>query len=205
MYPTREEFEDILRSRNLDRILEEHLFSGVPFSFADRPDVYQRMLKALARGLGVPKEDICVVGSARIGFSLSPPNFGAPFNKYSDIDIVVVSPSLFDPSWVDILTSRRVPWASLRQKTRDGMRQHQEKHHIYNGWIYPNSVAEALGIGERWLTTFNGLSRIPALSSVPIGGRLYRSWDHVRVYHRRGLSKIRNRIVSPSEDAGAIP
>ena len=198
MYPTKEEFEEILRSRDLDRVLEDYVLTGLPFSFADRPDLYQRMLKELTRGLGVPEQDICVVGSARIGFSLSPANFGAPFNEHSDIDIVVVSPSLFDPSWVDILTGRRVRWASVRWRTREGMREHREKDHIYNGWMYPNLVAEALGIGERWVTTFDRLARIPDLASISIGGRLYRTWDHVKIYHMRGLRRIRETIDRPS-------
>ncbi len=196
MYPTKEEFEEILRSRSLDGILDDYLFSGLPFSFVDRPGVYRKMIKELSRGLRVPKQDICVVGSARMGFSLSPPDFGMPFNDYSDLDIVVVSASLFDPSWMDILTSRHTPWSSLRPQTKNHMREHKDRHHIYNGWIYPHLIAEALEIGERWLTTFNGLSRTPALSSLPISGRLYRTWDHVRVYHRRGLKQIRDRIIN---------
>ncbi len=195
MYPTKEEFDKILLSRNLDSILEEFLFAGVPFSFTGYPSVYRKMIRELTRGLRVHKYDICVVGSASIGFSLSPLNYGAPFSKYSDIDLVVVSSTLFDQSWVDILTSRRAPWSTLRQETRLRMREHQEKHHIYNGWIYPHLIAEALDIGEQWLTTFNGLSRIPKLSSMHINGRLYRTWDHVKVYHRRGLRQIRQRIV----------
>ena len=199
MYPTKEEFEDLLLTCSLDCILEDHLFTGLPFSFSDRPGIYQQMVGEISRGLRVPRQDICVVGSARIGFSLSPHKFGAPFNRHSDVDIVVVSSSLFDPSWVDILTNRHIRWSSLRQQTQARMREHREKHYIYNGWIYPSSVAEALKIGEKWLTTFNGLSRIPELSSLRIGGRLYRTWYHVRVYHRWGLRQIRDRLVRSPE------
>ena len=203
MYPTKEEFEDLLRSRSLDRIVDDYLLTGIPFSFADRPDVYQRMIGELAKGLDVPKQDICVVGSARIGFSLSPPDFGAPFNEYSDIDVVVVSPTWFDSSWMDMLMNRRAPWSKLKPATKTSVIKHREKYYIYNGWIYPDSVAETLEFGQRWLTTFNGLSRIPHLSSLPIGGRLYRTWDHVRVYHSRGLRKILEGMASPSEATGA--
>lgn len=194
MYPTQEEFTEILRRRSLDDIVEDHLFTGLPFSFSDRPEIHQQMVRAISRGLKVPRQDICVVGSARLGFSLAPHKFGAPFNQYSDLDIIVVSSLLFDPSWIDILTNQRIRWSSLKQSTRDHLQDHREHDYIYNGWIYPTQLAESLEIGQIWLTTFNGLSRIPELSSRRINGRLYRTWQHARVYHQRGLRQIRNNL-----------
>ena len=196
MYLSKEEFEQILRTGDLDRLLDEYLFTGLPFSFAEDPKVYQRLIMTISRGLRVPSADICVVGSARIGFSLAPHKFGAPFSDYSDMDILVVSSSLFDLSWEDIITNRRVPWSSLRPRTRSNLINHRVYDYIYNGWIYPNSVVEALEIGQQWMTTFNGLSRIPDLSSRSIGGRLYRTWQHARVYHRRGLQVLQNQVVA---------
>ncbi len=99
---------------NLDEVVDTHLFAGVPFSFSGNPDIYDRMLQELSYGLKVGKQDICIVGSARIGFSLSPEKFGVPFGQFSDVDVVVVSPDLFDPSWINILTNPLVRWSSLR-------------------------------------------------------------------------------------------
>ena len=186
----------MLRSRNFDHLLDDHLFAGLPYFFADEPKIHRQMVNELSRGLHVPKEDICLVGSARIGFSLSPYKFGQPFGQFSDLDIIVVSSTLFDSSWMDILTNRHTPWYSLLQVTRERLQEHRERHHIYNGWITPQFVAEALGIGERWVTTFNGLSHIPSLSSRHISSRLYRSWDHARLYHRWSLRQLRNKLVS---------
>lgn len=196
MYPSKEEFEQILRTGDLDHLLDEYLFTGLPFSFANDPKVHEHLIRTISRGLRVPSADICVVGSARIGFSLAPHKFGAPFSDYSDMDILVVSSSLFDLSWEDIITNRRAPWSSLRARTRSSLINHRESHYIYNGWIYPDSLAEALAIGQQWMTTFNGISRIPDLSSRPIGGRLYRTWQHARVYHRWGLQLLQNRVVA---------
>ena len=185
----------------MDWILDTYLFRGVPFSFLQQPRVYERMIRDISRGLRVPQQDICVVGSARFGFSLTPDKFGEPFSERSDVDMVIVSPELFDPSWVDLLTNRRTSWSALRQATRDGIIEHRKRYYIYNGWIYPSLVAEALDIGERWITTFNRLSRIPDLSSRRIGGRLYRTWEHARHYHLRSLWQVRDSIMAPSKDS----
>ena len=132
-----------------------------------------------------------MVGSARIGFSLSPNKYGAPFNEFSDIDIVVVSSSLFDPSWIDLLESKYTKGSILTTRTKRGLKEHREAHHIYNGWMYPEAVLQVLQIGERWLSTFNGLSRIEELASRTVTGRLYKTWQHARLYHRWSLQKVR--------------
>lgn len=157
------------------------------------------MIREISNGLEVPKEDICVVGSGRIGFSLSPDNFGTPYSQYSDLDIVVVSSVLFDQSWLDIVGKRHGQWSSLSWAVRDNVRGHRERHHIFNGWIYPESVAEVLKVGEKWITTFNGLSRIPYLSSRPIGARLYRTWAHATIYHLWSLGKLRQKVVGSTD------
>ena len=197
MYPTKEQFEKMLLTHRIDSILDDQLFSsGVPFSFSGQPEVHREMVDEISRGLRVPTTSICVVGSARLGFSLAPQNFGRPFGQYSDLDIIVVSHTLFDPSWLDILTNRRTPWSELRKQTRYRLIEHREKHRIYNGWIVPHFIPEALGIGERWLTTFNGLSQIPFLAGREVSGRLYRTWDHAKLYHRWSLERLRDAIAA---------
>ena len=195
MYPNREQFRDLLITRDPDWIIDTHLFRGQPFYSSGQPEVHDRMITALSVGLCVPKHDICVVGSGRIGFSLSPDRFGEPFGQFSDIDVIVVSASLFDPSWLDILGKRQARVAALDQQTRRQLTAHRDGHFIYNGWIYPATVVRALAIGRQWLTTFNRLSQITALSGRSIGGRLYRTWDHARVYHRWSLNQVKRRLL----------
>ena len=196
MYPTKDDFRELLRTRDLDWIIDEHLFQGTPFYSADEPDVHDAMVRAISIGLKVPRDDICVVGSARVGFSLSPPKFGEPFGQFSDIDIIVVSSVLFDPSWLDILGLRRKHSAVLHRNTRQRLQEHRERHYIYNGWIYPSSILETLEIGERWLETFNGLSRIPEFAGRPVEARLYRTWDHARLYHRWSFTRLQTAIFT---------
>lgn len=190
-YPTRREFESLLMTRPIDWVIDNHLFNGMPFYSSHQPEIHQQMTHAISSGLKVPKHDICVVGSARIGFSLSPLKFGEPFSPFSDIDVFIVSTCLFDPSWIDILETRRSSHAPLSGRTRTSLRDHREHHYLFNGWMYPDSVIEVLNIGQRWLRTFRGLSRITELASRPIGARLYRTWDHARLYHRWSLSKLK--------------
>lgn len=191
MYPTKQEFEEQLKKRPIDWIIDNHLFNGTPFYSMNQPDVHARMMSAVSDGLQIPQGDICVVGSARVGFSLSPNKFGEQFNQFSDIDVLVVSTSIFDESWLDMLSYRRKGKAVLRSSTKRRLKDHREKHFVYKGWIYPDSVVEVLEIGHQWLRTFSGLSRIPELSSRSITARLYRTWDHAKIYHRWSLRQVK--------------
>ena len=197
MYPSSKEFSILLRTESMDSILNDHLFTtDIPYYFSTQPAIYSQLIEHLSQGLQVPEEDICIVGSARIGFSLSPYKYGVPFHRYSDIDIVVVSQDIFDRSWIDILTRRRKRWRTLQNTTQDPLEAHQHKHFIYNGWIYPRSIYESLTDGYRWMSTFNSTSRIPELASRSMNSRLYRTWDHVRHYHRRSFRHLARRIGS---------
>ena len=203
-YPTVEEFKDLLRTKKLDWILDRYVLTGLPSCFVDDPSMYNVMMDSIARDLPVARGDIRVVGSARTGFSLAPNKFGQKFNKYSDIDIVVVSQDHFDSSWVDIVTKRRVRWSSLREVTRKNLESHRDSHYVFNGWIYPIGIAEVIGIGRNWFNAFNGLSKIPELSGRQVHGRLYRTWDHAKFYHRRGLSKIKQQLDQSAQEQVTI-
>jgi hypothetical protein len=83
--------------RSRESVVRLWLTEGIPFAFRDRPAVYEALRAWLGDYLRVCPKDITLVGSARIGFSLaSSPDFGRPFNINSDLDLSVVSRSLFD-------------------------------------------------------------------------------------------------------------
>ena len=121
MYPSAPEFLELLDTHEVDWIIDNHLFHGMPFYSSHRPNLHREMLSAISTGLKVRSRDICVIGSARIGYSLSPPKFGTPFRDASDIDVCVVSDSLFDPSWLDILRTQPKRTVPIDSRT---------KHHL---------------------------------------------------------------------------
>ena len=69
---------------------------GIPFAFQGNPSIYEEMRGWLSHRLSVHPKEITLVGSARIGYSLaSPPELGRPFGKHSDLDLCIVSATLF--------------------------------------------------------------------------------------------------------------
>jgi hypothetical protein len=150
------------------------------------------------------ENNVVIVGSAQVGFSLSPDTFFRPFSEDSDIDVLVVDEQLFDTIWAATLRwhyPRRSwldgsdwEWARLRQKE------------LYWGWLTPNRMRfNGLTLPEmlkpvrdastNWFNAFRSLSRYNEFSRRDVSGRLYRTWEHARLYHESGLSQIRTTIT----------
>lgn len=71
------------------------LSEGIPFAFRKTPALYEVIRVWLGNRLDVEPKEIHLCGSARIGQSLAPNKIGKVFGEHSDLDLFVVSESLF--------------------------------------------------------------------------------------------------------------
>ena len=97
-YPTAEEIAIASRfggSKARLALARLWLSEGIPYAFHARPAVYEEVRFWMAARIGIDPKEISIVGSARIGQSLSPDNIGKPFGDSSDLDFLAVSNSLF--------------------------------------------------------------------------------------------------------------
>ena len=95
-HPSVPDFKNILLTKPLDVIVRRYIFAGSPYAFRDKPQALRLLRRHLCSVLQVSEQSVIIVGSAKIGFSLSPDNFPRQFSAESDIDIVVVDEALFD-------------------------------------------------------------------------------------------------------------
>ena len=72
------------------------LSEGIPYAFRECPAVYEAVRSWLSTFLEVDAKEIGITGSARLGASLAPNKLGEPFSDTSDLDMFVVSKSLFE-------------------------------------------------------------------------------------------------------------
>ncbi len=186
-YPTSEEFVELLKRTDLLEVVRDHLFAGIPFAFSENTDQYTLLLTHIRDGLGVAEDDMTLVGSGRLGFSLAPDTYGKPFSESSDLDLVVVSPALFDDAWIDLISWHR-GYARLPEWVRVWHRDHQRL--VYYGRIWPHKLPGIVRLHGRWLDVFRGVSRYPELAFHQVNGLLYRTWEHARHYHAYGLRRI---------------
>jgi hypothetical protein len=203
-YLTVEQFKDTLANDPLASITQQHIFGGTPYVFRHDPEYYDLLIGHVRQGINVLKENIIVVGSAKTGFSLNPDNFPREFSETSDIDVVVVSPELFDRVWL-ILLAWHYPRRLVNLGAVEGNWARLRRKDIYWGWFVPDQIRyEGISFPEAlkplrdfsvtWFDTFQSLSLLPEFGSRTVSGRLYRTWEHALRYHVEGLRMIRHRI-----------
>ena len=94
--PTAEEFKSLVLAVDTHNVIAKvFLLEGTPFVFASSPMKYVIFREQVAERFSVGSQDVCIVGSAKLGFSPSPVKFGKQFKEESDVDVVVISEELF--------------------------------------------------------------------------------------------------------------
>lgn len=81
---------------NFDVLVKVFLLEGPPFVFANSPMKYLIFREQVADRFEIGYQDVCIVGSAKLGFSPSAHKFGVPFSTTSDVDVVIISDDLFN-------------------------------------------------------------------------------------------------------------
>lgn len=188
-YPSKEAFVKLLGTLRHAEIVEKYLLvEETPFAFRDKKKGYEFLLKHLGTALGVGVDAITVVGSGRIGFSLSPFKFGRPFSKRSDLDIAVIDSRLFDTAWLDMV-GLGSKFARLDRDVQNWVNEHRSNN-VYWGYVEPGKLRGAVACHQIWFPTFAGLAQYEYFADRLISGRLYRTWDHARSHQLYTLSKI---------------
>lgn len=199
-YPTPSEFSEWLKTKRFGDLVDRWLFGGAVYAFDEKPEAGELLVSHLATQLGTQQENIRIVGSAKLGFSLSPDSFSRSFGEDSDIDVIVVDSDLFDAVWHSILR-----WNYPRRRDRliapDFRFREARSREIYWGWMEPDQVqfahvsytsllAPVQELKARWFEAFRSLGRDPNFARRDVSGRLYRNWDFARLYHENGLGLI---------------
>jgi hypothetical protein len=176
------------------------VLGGEPWVFRNQPNEYRRLKEHLAAQLGCSEEHIAIVGSAKIGFSLSPDTFGRPFLETSDVDVVVANERLFDELWA-LLLDWQYPW-HLRKwpQGEQGWGLEwlegfiagwcQPTNILFGGVVRPRSYPPIRDFSRRWFDAFKSTATHPELAGRDFQGRLYRSWEHAIRYQVSGLNEV---------------
>jgi predicted nucleotidyltransferase len=149
--------------------------------------VYHDIKVATGDALGVPVKNVAIVGSAKTGYSLTPGRNYSPFGGESDLDLVIVSDSLFRELWESYLdyvnSSTGQPYASVAKNVfrhfisikAEEVRGDQLEY--FSSWI--NRV-------DRLRQTFQLRFKLPS----EINYRVYDAWRYVEQYHVAGLNAL---------------
>jgi hypothetical protein len=181
----------------------------------------------VAERFSVGSQDVCIVGSAKLGYSPSPHQFGKPFKETSDVDVVIISDPLFyrgsrtlfavlnklDPPLHQIReqhhqgdgkrgTAPTVPlenWRKFKEAARNFVFEN------FNPGLLPNDHPLRIEIFSKISSTAGlFLALEPKVFVSRIRCRIFRNWKAAEDYYANSLREARNYFLDHEEpEAGS--
>jgi hypothetical protein len=186
------EFKDRARNNEVDFLLDTVLLSDGALHVSD--DAIQHIEESLASKFGLQNSDIKVwiVGSAKIGFSLTEKRLRdgrrlaryRSFSPFSDVDVAVVSAHLFDILWNELSAfahrSARLPWDSGALGD-----------YLVCGWLRPDHFPLNVRLRhcDDWWDLFRSLSADSRYGRRKVRGGLFYSLEQMKRYQLRALNE----------------
>lgn len=142
----------------------------------------------LNKNIGVAFHNIIMVGSGKIGYSLSPQKNFKEFDDDSDIDIAVISSKLFEFIWEKLRDEYSIKYIHNYNTIASS---------IYRGFINEKNFISIDEVRPIWNDKINNANKeIQNKLSIynSINYRIYRSWEDLESYHINGLRKLKDGI-----------
>ncbi len=230
--PSAESFKSLVQRLDNHQLLAKvFLLEGTPFVFQDSPMKYTVFKEQVGDQFGIGSQDVCIVGSARLGFSPSParpegkPKFGTPFKETSDVDVVVVSFDLFDQGQRQLFTylNRLGPgtyqdpkkaldevkvqpehWRTIKEAYRNLTYQN------FNPGPLPAEDPLRIEVFEK-ISSTSGLflALEPQVFVSKIRARVFRDWRATESYYANSLRLLKRsldgEVVEEADDIGDEP
>jgi hypothetical protein len=176
---------DLTDLDNADMVAK-HILSGDCHALEE--DLHWRLRRQVATSLSVYPNQVVVVGSARLGFSIVERKLLRPFSDSSDIDVAIVSSDLFDEYW-----------QLVYQYEREGgywERGNDFKRYLFRGWMRPDLLPSSPSFEprKRWWELFRKLTASGTYGPYKIRGGLYKSWFFLNGYHERSIAACRTAL-----------
>lgn len=187
-----------LKELSADDFASRHVLDRVPWLFSDRRQ-YIDWKTSLAIELELDPYMLLVVGSASLGFSLSPFKRFAEFGSRSDIDVAAVSERYFDEAWRWL---RELGPENLPE--RDALEQRMFRWHrsnlVFDGAIATERLLSRLPFGGKWMSALGHAgNREPTLGR-KVNVRIYRDFESLRKYHVNNIRKLKLELAAEEAD-----
>lgn len=148
----------------------------------------------ISESFGISFNSVMMVGSGKIGYSLSPYKLLEPFNtdenirNLSDLDFAIISNDLFLIYWHLF----RISYQRQYESTYKHIYQD-----LYRGYINEKNIKTVEGCRREW-SKFTSTSNKKLFSQMyiknEISYRIYRSWEDFEDYNLQNIDKIKKEL-----------
>lgn len=157
----------------------------------DKMDYFKEIVSS---NLGISFHNVQIVGSAKVGYSLSPQKLLHPFHEEmpgqasSDIDIAIISDKMYRDYWNSLRQVKGI-WNQYYYTQLTGS--------IFRGYINEKHLRKIKGIGAKWSELIDpvNVKLQDHLGFIhPITYRLYRNWDDLEEYQLISITKAKRKV-----------
>ncbi|WP_431842954.1 hypothetical protein [Calidifontibacter indicus] len=162
-------------------LVQRRITSGACAQITD--DQYADLKHHIAARYSISHADILVVGSAKLGFSIAPRKRYRAFGEDSDIDVAIVSTSLYNQIWRDLagiqISDPTFNWAD---------RSSFALYHL-KGWVRPDKLPHSPGLIRRteWFEFFRELTSAGTCGPFKISAGIYYDLTFLEMYQERAV------------------
>jgi predicted nucleotidyltransferase len=183
-----EKFKAILEGDEHEEVIvQKYIVHGIPYVFKDNEDKYFDLKREIAANFSEHYNNIHMVGSAKLGFSIAPSKLWKTFDIESDIDIVIVSSKLFEDLWKST-HQFNIDLTSRNEQEERNYRRFID--YFFKGWIRPDLFPFEYPTKTNWFNFFKSIS-YEKYGPQKITGALYHSFNFFEKYHIKNISKLR--------------
>lgn len=190
--PSPSKFRQRLLEADPEAIVQEFILSGEAEYVTEEEREHIASMISSTYSVDAEEISVWIVGSAKLGFSVSEKRLkdGRLLPRYrlfgpdSDIDVAVISPSIFDQIWEELSRyahrTIRLPWDSGRLGD-----------YLVHGWLRPDHFPRRslLRKCDDWWECFRRISKNPRFGRRKVSGGLFYSMEHLQQYHLRSVSE----------------
>ena len=193
--------------------LRLYLSEGIPFAFSSAPMVFEAARVWLGSAARVFPRDIAIIGSGKIGYSLSPSKYGRAYGPHSDLDVLIVSKDCFDSlgrlysTWAEDYHAGRAKPKSERERGFWVENVEICRRNVSKGFldvdlipaIYPAASPNFHELQYRLSTKLAATKGSPKFKRASF--RIYQTWDDCGAQLMRSLHNLIRSIPPPQSAA----
>lgn len=168
-------------------ILNKYIFSGEPYIFSGNTGLYSQLKSKISEHFSIEITKIFMVGSAKLGFSIARKKLWKNFDDNSDIDMVIISESVFDCFWQELSDLSNSFYARSEQ---DEKKYNSFLKYFFRGWIRTDFLPLSHKKTQEWLDYFRSIS-YKEFGSCKITGAIFKNEFFFRKYHEKNIDVIR--------------
>lgn len=150
---------------------------------------YFQLRQEIAKKFHVHPNEVLVVGSAKLGFSIAPNKKYRHFGEKSDIDVVIVSDALFSQVWSTVYSFWRdnIIWDT----------EEEFKKYLFRGWIRPDKLppSNKFNFSKDWWEFFREITASGQFGPYKISGALYKNWTFLESYQNFAVQYCKDELT----------